>query len=111
LQTVSLDAEVKSFGHVSATTGADMVRANNGVPGSGLDGTGIGIAVLDSGMDTGHVSGLDKNNQRRIGFSQDFTGQDRVDDPFGHGTHVASIAAGNGRMAKGAYLGIAPNAN
>ncbi|MEP6912456.1 MAG: S8 family serine peptidase, partial [bacterium] len=110
LQTVSLDAEVKSFGHVSATTGADMVRADNGVPGSGLDGTGIGIAVLDSGMDTGHVSFLDKYGLRRIAFSKDFTGQNRVDDPFGHGTHVASIAAGNGRIGQAAYLGIAPNA-
>ena len=100
LQTVSLDAEVKSFGHVSETTGADMVRADNGVPGSGVDGTGIGIAVLDSGMDTGHVAFLDKNGQRRIAFSKDFTGENRVDDPFGHGTHVASIAAGNGRVAR-----------
>ena len=74
LQTVSLDAEVKSFGHVSATTGADMVRADNGVPGSGVDGTGIGIAVLDSGMDTGHVSFLDRYGLRRIAFSKDFTG-------------------------------------
>src|SRR5258708_32025411 len=56
VQSVSVDAPVKSFGHVSLTTGADAVRADNGVTGSGVDGTGIGIAVLDSGMDSGHVS-------------------------------------------------------
>ncbi|MCU1268022.1 MAG: hypothetical protein JWM21_4340 [Acidobacteria bacterium] len=109
VEVVSRDAEVKSFGHVSLTTGADAVRGN-GAQTNGLDGTGIGIAVVDSGIDTGHVSFLDKNGISRIAVSRDFTGENRVDDPYGHGTHVASIAAGNGRIANASYLGIAPNA-
>ena len=40
----------------------------------------------------------------------DFTGEGRTDDPYGHGTHVASIAAGNNHVANGAYTGIAPGA-
>src|SRR5207249_7311080 len=77
---------------------------------SGVDGTGIGIAVLDSGIYTGHVDFLDKSNNVRVVYSQDFTGEGRTDDPFGHGTHVAAIAAGGGRVSNAAYLGIAPNA-
>jgi subtilisin family serine protease len=42
---------------------------------------------------------------------QDFTGENRTDDPYGHGTHVSSILAGNGRISNAAYMGIAPNAN
>ena len=47
----------------------------------------------------------------RIKASQDFTGENRIDDPYGHGTHVASIAAGNDQIANGSYTGIAPEAN
>ena len=47
----------------------------------------------------------------RIVYNQDFTGEARTDDPYGHGTHVASIAAGNGIVSNAAYIGIAPNAN
>src|SRR6266478_6277012 len=110
VQSVSFDAPVQSFGHVSLTTGAAAIRSNNGLQNPGVDGTGIGIAILDSGMDTGHISFLDKNGFKRIAFSKDFTGENRIDDPFGHGTHVTAIAAGNGRIASAAYLGIAPNA-
>ena len=108
---VSFDRETKGFGHVSRTTGTDEVRAAAGTTTSGLDGAGIGIAVLDSGIDTGHVSFLGPNNSSRVVVSRDFTGERRTDDPNGHGTHVASIAAGNGRVARGEYVGVAPNAD
>ena len=108
---VSLDRETVSFGHVSETTGADDVRTTSGTNVNGLDGTGVGIAVLDSGVDTNHMAFLDRGKGVRVVYSKDFTGEGRTDDPNGHGTHVASIAAGNGRISNSAYVGIAPNAN
>src|SRR5205085_749056 len=94
----------------SLTTGADQIRSattNNTV----LDGSGIGIAILDSGIDTNHHSFLDRSNGVRVVYSEDFTGEGRTDDPYGHGTHVASLAAGNGRISNAQFTGIAPNAN
>jgi len=108
---VSLDREVRTLGHVSYTTGADAVRSSGGSNNPGADGTGIGIAVLDSGIDTSHKVFLDKSNINRVVISQDFTGENRVDDPYGHGTHVAALSAGNGRISNAQYIGIAPNAN
>jgi subtilisin family serine protease len=108
---ISLDREVRVLGHLSLTTGADTVRAGNGASSNRLDGTGIGIAILDSGVDTEHRSFLDRNGNLRVVMSQDFTGENRTDDPYGHGTHVASIAAGNGRISNARYIGIAPNAS
>ncbi|MFN2415703.1 MAG: S8 family serine peptidase, partial [Pyrinomonadaceae bacterium] len=108
---VSLDRETRAFGHVTRTTGTDDVRSTTGINVSGLDGTGIGIAVLDSGIDTNHAAFLDSNNRLRVVKSVDFTGEGRTDDPHGHGTHVASIVGGNGRIARGEYMGVAPDAN
>ncbi|HEX7772536.1 MAG TPA: S8 family peptidase, partial [Pyrinomonadaceae bacterium] len=108
---VSLNRDVRSMGHVTRTTGADLARGpidQNG--NTALDGSGMGIAVLDSGMDTNHRSFLDKSNNIRVVYSEDFTGEGRTDDPYGHGTHVASLAAGNGRISNGQYVGMAPNA-
>lgn len=107
---VSLNRRTGKLGHVSLTTGADAVRATSGTTTSGLDGTGIGIAVLDSGIDISHRSFLDKSNGLRVLHSQDFTGEGRTDDPYGHGTHVAAMAAGNGRVSNAQYIGVAPNA-
>src|SRR5205085_3781028 len=76
-----------------------------------LDGTGIGIAVLDSGIDITHKAFLGNDDRLRIVVNKDFTGEGRTDDPYGHGTHVATIAAGNGRISNARYIGIAPNAN
>src|SRR6185436_9791543 len=106
---VSLNRDVRPMGHLSRTTGADQARSSE--TGSSLDGTGIGIAIIDSGIDTDHNSFLNKSNGVRVVYSEDFTTEGRTDDPYGHGTHVASLAAGNGRISNGQYIGIAPNAN
>jgi subtilisin family serine protease len=46
-----------------------------------------------------------------VTFSKDFTGEGRTDDLHGHGSHVATAAAGNEIIGKGKYTGSAPNAN
>src|SRR6202011_815068 len=53
--------------------------------------------------------------QSRVVYRQSFIGGTHADD-YGHGTHVAGIAAGNGSTSAGAgsfheFKGIAPNAN
>src|SRR5437867_7452457 len=107
---VSLDAPVRSSGHVTTTTGAQQVRSLRSSLGTtgNLDGSGVTIAILDSGIDARHKS---FSSTGKIKYSKDFTGENRTDDPWGHGTHVAAIAAGDGAPTSGAYEGIAPGAN
>ncbi|HWS55727.1 MAG TPA: S8 family serine peptidase [Pyrinomonadaceae bacterium] len=71
----------------------------------GLEGKDMNIAVLDSGVDREHHS-----IGSRVELVRDFTGEGRADDPYGHGTHVASLAAGSDHVAHGAYVGPAPEA-
>jgi serine protease AprX len=107
---ISLDSEVMTLGgHVAHTTGTDNVRslAADGA----LDGNGIGIAIVDSGIYRDHTSFTDtQTGQSRIVVNLDFTGEGRTDDPYGHGTHVAAAAAGNGVVSRAEYIGIAPRA-
>ena len=58
----------------------------------GYDGTGINVAVVDSGIDASHPEFLN-STIRGYDFSNSATGYGR--DPNGHGTHVASIIAGD----------------
>ncbi len=111
---LSDDSEVRSFGgHAAHTTGADNVRSLGSASTSGtLDGGGIGIAIIDSGIYSAHSAFKDvKTGKSRIIVNKDFTGQGITEDPYGHGTHVAAAAAGNGLVANGKYIGIAPRAN
>src|SRR5688500_13695203 len=57
----------------------------------GYTGTGVGVAILDSGIAT--HSALDSRVVARVNFVQDEPGV--TGDPFGHGTHIAGIVAGN----------------
>jgi serine protease AprX len=108
---ISLDSEVRSFGHVTTTTGAQQSRSQKNALGLNytLDGSGVNIAVLDSGIDVNHKSFSTQTG--KVVFSKDFTGENRTDDPYGHGTHVAAVAAGAGMATSGQYEGLASGSN
>ncbi|MEU6847792.1 S8 family serine peptidase [Streptomyces sp. NPDC046716] len=72
---------------------------------AGYDGKGVKIAVLDTGVDTTHPDLKDQ-----VAASKNFSTAPDATDHFGHGTHVASIAAGTGVKSGGTYKGVAPGA-
>ena len=111
---ISPDRETSATGHLENTTGTVQIRAL--VSGTTLNGNGIGIAVIDSGIDTAHhLHSTTTDEHTGIVYSKDFTGANIDADPFGHGTHVASIATGHNKshskFKDGDYRGIAPMAN
>jgi serine protease AprX len=91
----------------SATVGATAIRQN-----LGLDGRGIGVAVIDSGITTWHDDLSSAAGGQRVAAFVDFVnGRSEPYDDYGHGTHVAGIVAGNGYDSAGARTGIAPGAS
>ncbi len=95
--------------HYDGITGADLMWDE------GYNGTGITIAILDSGIDGNHPDLQD----RLIGFKDfvneldDMDPSDGIDayDDNGHGTACAWIALGDGTVNGGSFTGIAPGAN
>src|SRR5437763_6185563 len=87
----------------------------------GLDGTGVGVAVIDSGVTAvGDLYWWIPSNQTygsRVVYSQNFVpGTTDSSDQYGHGTHVAGIIASQGWFSTGSnfthtFKGIAPNTN
>jgi serine protease AprX len=83
--------------------------------GQGLNGTSIGVAVIDSGI----IDIPDLHGQNyRVVFSQNFVGgtSGSANDQYGHGSHVAGVIGGNGNKSTGSnyfytFKGIAPNVN
>ncbi|GGW85014.1 hypothetical protein GCM10010297_02090 [Streptomyces malachitofuscus] len=72
---------------------------------AGYDGKGVRIAVLDTGVDATHP-----DLKGQVTASKNFTSAPTAGDKVGHGTHVASIAAGTGAKSKGKFKGVAPGA-
>ncbi len=108
---LSSNEKVSASGHVTETTGASAGQAAAVASGRGtIDGSGIRIAILDSGIDINHAQFSSAGGGSRVLASVDFTGENRTDDPYGHGTFVAAAAAG-GAGAGAAYTGIAPGAS
>jgi serine protease AprX len=87
------------------TVGADIALQY------GWDGSGVGVAVVDSGIWGGHP-----DLKSRLVYSQNFVpNSTQLADLYGHGTHVAGIVAGNGSASSGpaaiyTFRGIAPKA-
>jgi minor extracellular serine protease Vpr len=112
---------------------ADLVQAGTGLP-AAYTGKGVIVGVLDSGIDWTHADFKDANGKTRIISLWDMTTEGKppagtakgfeckaadIDasncperDTNGHGTHVAGIAAGNGRTRNGnTFMGMAPDAD
>jgi subtilisin len=100
----ALDVDAEAIG---ATWG---LRATNVVPGvlwgaRGNGGAGIRVAVLDTGMDTGHPDFVG-----RTIVTQSFVPGEAVDDGHSHGTHCIGTACGPAVPATGVdRYGVAYN--
>jgi serine protease AprX len=83
-----------------------------------LTGAGVGVAVIDTGIDGGLPDFSDASGQSRVVASVVTNPYAATaNDTYGHGTHVAGIIAGDGTRraagdpAAGDYIGIAPRAD
>jgi len=70
-----------------------------------LTGTGLTVAVLDSGIRKSHQS-----LRNKVIYEANFSGAPSAGDVFGHGTQVAYVIAG-GMHALGEKAGVSPGAS
>lgn len=108
VERISLDRDiVGAMERTGATVGAPAVRQE-----LGFNGSGIGVAIIDSGVTPWHDDLSNAAGAQRVVRFVDFVnGAQTPYDDYGHGTHVAGIIAGNGFDSNGARSGIAPGAN
>ena len=102
---ISPDREVTpTLQFANPTTGAAQAFT------AGWTGAGIGIAIIDSGVNNHPDLANATCTGNRVVYRQSFAPADKTVSPpdsfttappdrFGHGTHVAVIAAGNGKCA------------
>jgi len=110
-----------------ALIGADEASADLDLAGAGglpLTGQGVTIAILDSGVDGTHpdlpygskvIQNVRLNPALNTApgfvYPAPVEGVQNTDLVLGHGTFVASVAAGTGAASGGLYRGIAPGAS
>jgi serine protease AprX len=94
------------------TVGADKLWA------TGITGKGVGVAVIDSGINGDMPDFKNADGSSRIAANVIASpGATHPADEVGHGTHVAGIIGGNSfnrdvaDPARGAYVGVAPEAD
>lgn len=105
INRISIDHAVSgTMERTSATIGATAIRET-----LGYDGTGVGVALIDSGVTPWHDDLASGDGGQRIARFVDLVAnRPTAYDDYGHGTHVAGIIAGSGFDSWGARMGIAP---
>lgn len=84
---------------------------------SGYIGLGVGVALIDSGVNNHPDLNASILPVSRVVYNQSFvTGDSSTGDQYGHGTHIAGLIAGDGLSSFGIaysknFVGIAPGAN
>jgi serine protease AprX len=96
---------------------ATAVEADVAASQYAFNGTGVGVAVIDSGI-AAHPDLNNANGVSRVVYNQSFVaGDSTTSDEFGHGTHVSGLIGGSGASSGTAngyaatYAGVAPNVN
>ena len=116
---VSLDSPVTSSSlpaiNVSnlANSYIFAIHANDAWNNSGAQGQGVGVAVVDSGINLSSDLYVANTGTSRLTANVRFNTDNNQtpSDGFGHGTHVSSIIGGNGSASNGKYIGVAPMVN
>lgn len=99
------DKIFKASDEYTSSWGVSHIGSNT-VHDSGIKGTGVKVAVLDTGINYSHE---DLNDNYRGGYDFVFNDADPSDDStFSHGTHVAGIIAAEKNGI--GVVGVAPNA-
>lgn len=105
----------QSLSTINATVAWNSWVEDTGLNIEGVDGKGITVVVLDTGIDADHPD-LDFGEKTIINLKADIPGApwyeiENSDTSYGHGTHCAGTIAGNGDASAGARSGVAPAAN
>jgi subtilisin family serine protease len=93
---VSPDRNIKMTANPATEEFATAVEADVAASNYGLTGSGVGVAVIDSGI-ASHPDLNGTSGTSRVVYSQSFVaGDTTTSDKFGHGTHVAGLIGGSG---------------
>ncbi len=127
VHSVSLNSEIKTQDWSPSAIGGGLLGnlqttytqtlGLSSVWAHGYTGAGVGVAVIDTGVDGALPDFQGANGSRVVETAVTNPSATNAADSYGHGTDVAGIIGGNGLSRPtndplyGQYIGVAPNSN